>query len=631
MSQNEESEIPSLFIDEFCDIPVNTDFIKKKEQPILVLRDLDSLPAHIKTLTIHRLAYIVWTQKNISGGWTKTNLVPLLEKAKVELGEPIPKWRALARWWSRYKKSGYKVTALIPQHKRKGNRKPRFEHLEEEFAQKAMATYLNEKRPSIASVYEDYKSEIIVQNEFISDLNTPIKTISYTGFYKRIKKLPNYALTLARKGKYAADLDFMYVGTHKPPTRVLERVEIDHTPIPLIVLDDNLLIPIGRACLTLLIDAYSHCIFGFNLGFHEPGFYPVRNALLNAFKPKASVQKLNPDIIHDWPCHGKPETIIVDNAVEFWGDDLEQTCNELTVNVQYNPVRKPWLKPFVERFFQTINTKVIDNLPGKTFANMLERYEYDPVKDAIFRFSEFVKLFVEWIVDDYHFSPDSRKRFIPILLWQKGFAEYPPKQYTEEEQHELDVIISIADRRLHNKGGIRIHSLRYDSEELANYRRMYDEKQLKTKVLVKTNPNDVSYIHVFIEKAEKYLKVPCVDAIGYTQGLSLQQHRINLKLQHEYINRSTDIVALAKVRQKLKERIQHEVEEITNSGKKHKLKYTSRLAKFQGVSSQQNSTIAASDFSGILSSQNQDENKNISDKKENIDDWESFISNLDPY
>ena len=160
---------------------------------------------------------------------------------------------------------------------------------------------------------------------------------------------------------------------------------------------------------------------------------------------------------------------------------------------------------------------------------------------------------------------------------------------------------------------------------------MYDEKQLKTNVLVKTNPTDISNIHVFIEGIGKYIKVPCIDTVGYTSGLSLQQHNINRRLQREYIDKSTDVIALAKVRQKLKERIQHEVDEITSSRKKHTLKHASRLAKYQGVNSQQNSTIAENDFSAMQSSQNKDAIKNISDTIYNTDEWEDFVSKLDPY
>lgn len=631
MNQNDGIQEFGIFQDEFPDA-TNEEFTKdKNHQPEFIKRDLDSFSEDMKSLAIYRLNYILWIQSNICGGWTQKNLVPLIEKAKDELGEPAPEWRSLARWWSRYKKSGFKATSLIPQHKNKGNRKPRFDNIEEELAQNAITEYLDEKKPSIASVYQDYKDDIILQNEYRTDLKKKIKRISYQGFCKKIKKISTHALISARKGKYEAELNFRYIASHKPPTRVLERVELDHTPIDIILLDDELLIPLGRAYLTLLIDSYSHCILGFNLGFNEPGFYPVRNTLLHAFKPKTYIRDQYPDLIHDWPYHGKPETIVVDNGVEFWGQDLEQTCKELHINVQYNPVRKPWLKPLVERSFGIINSKLLDQIPGKTFSSILKRFDYDPVRDAVFRFSSFIEHLHEWIVDDYHFSPDSRKRYIPYLLWQTGASDFPPKQFTKEEQQELDVIISFTDKRIHNTGGIDIHSLRYNSEVLAEFRKMYDEKQLKTKVLVKTNPNDISHIHVFIESIGKYIKVPCIDAVGYTSGLSLQQHKINLRLQHEYIDKSTDIVALAKVRQKLKERIQREIDEITSSRKKHTLKHASRLAKYQGVSSQQNSTIAENDFSVMQSSQDQDAIKNISETKDSADEWENFISKLDPY
>lgn len=85
------------------------------------------------------------------------------------------------------------------------------------------------------------------------------------------------------------------------------------------------------------------------------------------------------------------------------------------------------------------------------------------------------------------------------------------------------------------------------------------------------------------------------------------------------------------MRQKLKERIQREVDEITSSRKKHTLKHASRLAKFQGVNSQQRSTIVSTDYSEIHSQQTQNELKNISDSKDNHDEWEDFVSKLDPF
>ncbi len=130
MTQNKGVQEFGIFQDEFSDAN-NVDFTKNNiHQPVFIKRDLDSFPENMKALAIYRLNYILWIQSNICGGWTQKNLVPLIEKAKVEFGEPTPEWRTLARWWSRYKKSGFKVTSLIPQHKNKGNRKPRFDNIE---------------------------------------------------------------------------------------------------------------------------------------------------------------------------------------------------------------------------------------------------------------------------------------------------------------------------------------------------------------------------------------------------------------------------------------------------------------------------------------------------------------------
>lgn len=71
----------------------------------------------------------------------------------------------------------------------------------------------------------------------------------------------------SRDGAYRADMEFKAIGGHTRPSRIMERVEIDHTTLDLILLDDESLVSIGRPNLTLLIDVYSHCIVGFNLSF----------------------------------------------------------------------------------------------------------------------------------------------------------------------------------------------------------------------------------------------------------------------------------------------------------------------------------------------------------------------------
>ena len=42
------------------------------------------------------------------------------------------------------------------------------------------------------------------------------------------------------------------------------------------------------------------------------------------------------------------------------------------INIQYNPVRKPWLKPMIERMFGIINRKLLEPI-RKIFSNIQKK------------------------------------------------------------------------------------------------------------------------------------------------------------------------------------------------------------------------------------------------------------------
>ncbi|MDN2664159.1 DDE-type integrase/transposase/recombinase [Psychromonas sp. 14N.309.X.WAT.B.A12] len=152
------------------------------------------------------------------------------------------------------------------------------------------------------------------------------------------------------------------------------------------------MIPIGRPYLTLVVDVFSSCVLGVHLSYKAPSYVSAAKAISHAIKPK-KLDHLNIKLQNEWPCYGKFESLVVDNGAEFWSKSLEHACQATGINIQYNPVRKPWLKPFVERFFGMINQYFLSELPGKTFSNILEKEEYNPKKDAIMRFSTFVEEF----------------------------------------------------------------------------------------------------------------------------------------------------------------------------------------------------------------------------------------------
>ncbi len=72
-------------------------------------------------------------------------------------------------------------------------------------------------------------------------------------------------------GKADAARDLQGVGGEPPAvTAPLEQVQIDHTVIDLIVVDDRDRQPIGRPYLTLAIDVFTRCVLGMVVTLEAP-------------------------------------------------------------------------------------------------------------------------------------------------------------------------------------------------------------------------------------------------------------------------------------------------------------------------------------------------------------------------
>ncbi|MGA4607605.1 Mu transposase C-terminal domain-containing protein [Pseudoalteromonas maricaloris] len=611
------------FEDEFNfeEVPLKLTGAVQQEKPNPYPRDLESLPKDVQDATFARLKYIKWLKQHLIGGWTQKNLAPLLVEMPEFEGQEKPKWRTVASWHAVYIKAEKDIHALIPKHHRKGNRQTRTDT--DKFFELALTRFLTKELPSVASAHQYYCDQIDLDNEKV--IGEPLKPLTYKAFKNRIDNLPQYEVMVKRYGKRLADIEYNKVMSHKRPSRVLERVEIDHTPLDLILLDDELGVPLGRPTLTVLMDVYSHCVVGFYLGFQSPSYSAVRRAISHATKPKEYLKPTYPEIVNDWPCSGKIETLVVDNGAEFWSLSLELACEEVGINISYNPVGKPWLKPFVEQFFKTITDKMLSPLPGKTFSNMLARHDYNSKKDAILRFGTFNRLFHKWIVDVYHQSADSRFRYIPSDDWSKGYAQLPPAQLSQQDLEKLDVVMCMSKEKTLRKGGIKNLHISYDSEALSLFRKQYSAKK-SIKVKVKINPDDLSYVFVFLEPLEQYIKVPSIDAEGYTTDLSLIRHKIHLRFHRDYIQEKVDLLGLAKARQYIDEKIKEEALLLKKIGSKTKITGTKAIARAQGIDNTQVKSIATQP-------EIKEVERNLVDlqPKKDDDSWDDFVSDLEAF
>jgi putative transposase len=563
----------------------------KLEDTSLIKRDLDTFPDFLRDKALDKYKLITFIEKELLGGWTQKNIDPILDKLFEQDNSNRPNWRTVARWRKKYIESSGDLTSLVTGRHKMGNRVKRTQG-DEVYFHEALERFLDAKRPTVATAYQFYKDRIILENENIVEGKIP--SISYTAFNKRIKSLPPYQAAVARHGKFIADQWFSYCSSHIPPTRILERVEIDHTPLDLILIDDELLIPLGRPYLTLLVDVFSGCVLGFHLSYKCPSYVSAAKAISHAIKPK-SLDSIDIKLENDWPCYGKIENLVVDNGAEFWSKSLEHACQSTGINIQYNPVRKPWLKPFVERFFGMINQSFLSELPGKTFSNILAKEDYKPEKDAIMRFSTFVEEFHRWIVDVYHQESDSRDTRIPIRQWKIGFDVYPPLQMNNDEAERFSVLMYISDERTLTRNGFKFEELMYDSTALADYRKHYPQTKETIKKIIKVDPDDISKIHVYLEELNGYLEVPCTDPTDYKKSLSIHEHKMIKKINREEIRGSKDSLGLANARMAMHERVKQEQEFFIMSNSKRKIASVKKQAQLADISNTGKSTIKVSE------------------------------------
>lgn len=97
------------------------------ESTKVIERDLSSFPEEQKLKALERYKLISLIAKEINGGWTPKNLIPLIDKHIEKLSIPKPSDRTVKRWYKAFCESDGDIKSLVDSHHLKGNRQPRIE------------------------------------------------------------------------------------------------------------------------------------------------------------------------------------------------------------------------------------------------------------------------------------------------------------------------------------------------------------------------------------------------------------------------------------------------------------------------------------------------------------------------
>ncbi len=299
----------------------------------------------------------------------------------------------------------------------------------------------------------------------------------------------------------------------------LDIIQIDHTKVDVILVDEETREEIGRPFITVAIDMYSRMIYGFYISLNAPSYFSVGQCFLNAVLPKDDFLNQH-DIKGEWPVYGLPRKIHMDNGKDFRSISLHSFCSEFAIEDIYRPVARPEFGGAIERVIGTFMNKTHE-LPGSTFSNIFEKGKYKSGKKAAVTVSELEKWYVDFIVNMYHKTVHSSLGMTPEEKFYQGLLgvgeekEIPFLPIVPADTIKFRMSLLPIIKRSVQKNGITIDYITYFSETLRKYIIPTQYKKLKpdliNEVECRRDPRDISKIYVYDEDIKDYIIVPYAD------------------------------------------------------------------------------------------------------------------------
>lgn len=414
----------------------------------------------------------------------------------------------LYKWLGAYEAAGL-VTALLPKQHRtdKGSAKLQAE-VEAIIADVIKTEYLTPQKKTKQWICNEVGRRCTAAGLEPPHANT---------IRSRLKALPDELTVAKRQGRKAAEKVYSPVeGSFPGADAPLAVIQIDHTKLDIVLVDDIHRRPIGRPWITLTIDVFSRMVVGFYVSFDPPGALSTGLCLAHAILPKEQwLAKRGVD--GAWPCYGLPRKLHMDNAKEFRGQMLERACKQYGVDIEWRPVARPHFGGHIERLLGTLSTE-IKSLPGTTFSNVKERGDYDSEGKAALTLSEFEKWLTTYIVKVYHLRMHSGIGMPPMAMYRRGIfgdEHQPgvglPARIQDEDRLRLD-LMPFEERTVQDYGVV-IDEIHYYSDVLRRWINAPDPQKpkYKRKFMFRRDPRDISAIWFYDPEVGEYYSIPYRD------------------------------------------------------------------------------------------------------------------------
>ena len=416
----------------------------------------------------------------------------------------------LYRWLRAYEQTG-SVRSLVEQPHTGGKGKKRLDKALDAIIQQAIEThYLTPQKKPVAKVILEIRQQCRHAGLTPPGANT---------VRRRIRQISEEEKTRLRWSKRIAREQFEPLkGSGPSAESPLALVEIDHTLVDLILVDEVHRQPLGRPWLTMAIDNYSRMVAGFYLSFDPPGAIGTGLCMAHMLLPKELwLSRL--DVQGEWPCWGVPGVLQADNAREFRGKMLGRACEKYKIRLDWRPVATPHWGGHIERLMGTFMQEV-HSLPGTTFSNTRDRKDYDSAGKASLTLREFERWLTTFIVNVYHRRVHQGTKQIPYERYRQGIFGGPDQPGTglqerlyDELQVRLDFMPS--EERTVQEYGVLIDHVHYYADVLKPYINSLEpgagKSRIKRKFVFKRDPRDISCLYFLDPQTRLYHRIPYRD------------------------------------------------------------------------------------------------------------------------
>ena len=368
--------------------------------------------------------------------------------------------------------------------------------------------YLKAERPDMAAVIE----EVYLQC-FKSKIR---KKPAPNTIRARICGLSDRLKMQKREGKKRAAEKYEPIKGHFPGAACpLAVTQIDHTPMDLIVVDEEHREPIQRPMLTVVIDVYSRMVLGFAIYLEKSSAFTAGLAIAHAVLPKEDWLK-GVGVQAEWPCWGKMRTIHCDNAKEFRGTLIGRACQDHNITVEHRPPREPRYGGHIERGFRTWLARA-HRLKGTTFSNIEQKGDYDSERRATMTRGELEKWFTIYVAKVYANTFHNGIKTTPLTKYKEGILgtdERPGNGLPDRVEPTAFLLDFMPfEERTIQEYGVVIDHIYFWDDALRSWIHARDPQDSKhpRKFTFRINPRDMREIYFRDPSSNTYIAIPYRD------------------------------------------------------------------------------------------------------------------------